>query len=114
MNEQKCVRDMSSTAAAAALSSGTGLLPSSASAAASGAVSASASASTAAMATTLGLSKVFILDKYFSELQKFWETEKRLQGKSTRWPECLFNADLDEQVLWLRRTKSQAPTYSNG
>ena len=32
------------------------------------------------MATTLGLSKVFILDKYFSELQKFWETEKRLQG----------------------------------
>ena len=38
------------------------------------------SSSTAAMATTLGLSKVFILDKYFSELQKFWETEKRLQG----------------------------------
>ena len=34
-----------------------------------------------AMATTLGLSKVFILDKYFSELQKFWETEKRLQGR---------------------------------
>ena len=38
------------------------------------------SSSTTAMATTLGLSKVFILDKYFSELQKFWETEKRLQG----------------------------------
>ena len=33
-------------------------------------------------AATLGLSKVFILDKYFAELQKFWETEKRLQGKS--------------------------------
>ena len=33
------------------------------------------------MATTVGLSKVFILDKYFTELQKFWETEKRLQGK---------------------------------
>lgn len=31
---------------------------------------------------TLGLSKVFILDKYFTELQKFWETEKKLQGKS--------------------------------
>lgn len=30
---------------------------------------------------TLGLSKVFILDKYFTELQKFWETEKKLQGK---------------------------------
>ncbi|XP_017854595.1 unconventional myosin-IXa isoform X3 [Drosophila busckii] len=25
------------------------------------------------------LSKVFILDKYFTELQKFWETEKKLQ-----------------------------------
>ncbi|KPJ07417.1 hypothetical protein RR48_08430 [Papilio machaon] len=34
----------------------------------------------AAMAT-LGLSKVFILDKYFTELQKFWETEKKLQGE---------------------------------
>jgi len=31
---------------------------------------------------TLGLSKVFILDKYFTELQKFWETEKKLQGKA--------------------------------
>jgi hypothetical protein len=30
---------------------------------------------------TLGLSKVFILDKYFAELQKFWETERKLQGK---------------------------------
>ena len=28
-----------------------------------------------------GMSKVYILDKYFHELQKFWETEKRLQGK---------------------------------
>jgi hypothetical protein len=25
--------------------------------------------------------KVFILDKYFKELQKFWETGKMLQGK---------------------------------
>ena len=32
------------------------------------------------MAASLGLSKVFILDKYFTELQKFWETEKKLQG----------------------------------
>ena len=30
---------------------------------------------------TLGISKVFILDKYFTELQKFWDTEKRLQGE---------------------------------
>ena len=29
---------------------------------------------------TMGTNKVFILDKYFSELQKFWDTEKRLQG----------------------------------
>lgn len=28
------------------------------------------------MATAVGLSKVFILDKYFSELQKFWDTER--------------------------------------
>ena len=28
-----------------------------------------------------GMSKVYILDKYFHELQKFWDTEKRLQGK---------------------------------
>ena len=40
--------------------------------------------STASMATSLGYSKVFILDKYFSELQKFWETEKRLQGTTKR------------------------------
>jgi hypothetical protein len=30
---------------------------------------------------TLGISKVFILDKYFTELQKFWDTEKKLQGE---------------------------------
>lgn len=35
---------------------------------------------------TLGLSKVFILDKYFTELQKFWETEKKLQGERARAP----------------------------
>ena len=35
------------------------------------------SATMSAAAGTLGLSKVFILEKYFSELQKFWETEKR-------------------------------------
>ncbi|XP_022237040.1 unconventional myosin-Vb-like [Limulus polyphemus] len=32
---------------------------------------------------TLGLSKVFILDKYFTELQKFWETERKLQESSS-------------------------------
>ncbi|TRY68528.1 hypothetical protein TCAL_13103 [Tigriopus californicus] len=35
------------------------------------------------MAATLGLNKVFILDKYFSELQKYWETEKRLQDATS-------------------------------
>lgn len=38
-------------------------------------------ASAAPDMATLGLSKVFILDKYFTELQKFWETEKKLQGE---------------------------------
>ena len=33
------------------------------------------------MATTMGTNKVYILDKYFNELQKFWDTEKRLQGE---------------------------------
>ena len=37
------------------------------------------------MSTTLGISKVFILDKYFNELQKFWDTEKRLQGKTLQY-----------------------------
>ncbi|RWS31912.1 unconventional myosin-IXb-like protein [Leptotrombidium deliense] len=32
------------------------------------------------MATAVALSKVFILDKYFTELQKFWETEKKFKG----------------------------------
>ena len=31
-----------------------------------------------------GMSKVFILDKYFNELQKFWDTEKRLKGKQSQ------------------------------
>lgn len=35
------------------------------------------------MAANIGLSKVFILDKYFKELQKFWETEKKLQGNES-------------------------------
>ena len=30
------------------------------------------------------MSKVFILDKYFNELQKFWDTEKRLKGKQIK------------------------------
>lgn len=38
---------------------------------------------------TLGLSKVFILDKYFTELQKFWETEKKLQGVCSRKCACV-------------------------
>ena len=39
---------------------------------------------------TLGLSKVFILDKYFTELQKFWETEKKLQGTKLRSCDNIF------------------------
>ena len=36
---------------------------------------------TSASSQHIGMSKVYILDKYFHELQKFWDTEKRLQGK---------------------------------
>ena len=39
---------------------------------------------------TLGLSKVFILDKYFTELQKFWETKKKLQGTKLRSCDNIF------------------------
>ncbi|KAL1381219.1 hypothetical protein pipiens_013620 [Culex pipiens pipiens] len=43
---------------------------------------------------TLGLSKVFILDKYFTELQKFWETEKKLQvAAATPGPDRLRRED---------------------
>ena len=38
------------------------------------------SGSTPNLNPSVGMSKVFMLDKYFSELQKFWDTEKRLQG----------------------------------
>lgn len=44
----------------------------------------------AAEMATLGLSKVFILDKYFTELQKFWETEKKLQGVCGVVWECIY------------------------
>jgi hypothetical protein len=35
------------------------------------------------MATAVGLSKVFILDKYFTELTKYWQTERQLQDASS-------------------------------
>lgn len=37
--------------------------------------------SSASAPAQIGMSKVFILDKYFNELQKFWDTENRLKGK---------------------------------
>lgn len=40
-----------------------------------------------AMAT---FSKVFILDKYFSEYQKFKETEKKLQGMQIQGKKNIF------------------------
>lgn len=43
------------------------------------------------MAANIGLSKVFILDKYFKELQKFWETEKKLQGEWLDVKKCRQN-----------------------
>lgn len=43
---------------------------------------------------SVGHSKVFILDKYFTELQKFWETEIKLQG-------IYYNADCDKITMEL-------------
>ena len=39
-------------------------------------------------AATMGTNKVFILEKYFNELQKFWDTEKRLHGKRQQADPC--------------------------
>lgn len=50
---------------------------------------------------TLGLSKVFILDKYFTELQKFWETEKKLQGEGQDFK---FEKQLNVTRLHLMKT----------
>ena len=36
----------------------------------------------------IGLSKVFILDKYFNELSKYWETEIKLQGMFDLFWKC--------------------------
>ncbi|XP_074602506.1 unconventional myosin-IXb-like dachs isoform X2 [Brevipalpus obovatus] len=42
---------------------------------------------------TVGLSKVFILDKYFTELQKYWETEKKLKENDRSEPCSIFTGD---------------------
>lgn len=63
----------------------------------------------AAMAT-LGLSKVFILDKYFTELQKFWETEKKLQGeRRTHGPRCGLSRRC--HVFMFLSGRSKTPTF---
>jgi hypothetical protein len=54
---------------------------------------------------TIGLSKVFILDKYFTELQKFWETERKVQGNNTThhqppFESCLYCKDIVKHVSW--------------
>ena len=46
----------------------------------------------------VGMSKVFILDKYFNELQKFWDTEKRLKGKQIQNFEFL---KLNEYITYI-------------
>ena len=59
---------------------------------------------------TIGLSKVFILDKYFTELQKFWETERKVQGSAVCYFQsiqhcddflfCLTTANHDTRLLY--------------
>lgn len=61
-----------------------------------------------AMMATLGLSKVFILDKYFTELQKFWETEKKLQGE-VQPPRRRPRPDCDDYYFLCRVRCSKAP-----
>lgn len=68
------------------------------------------------MAATLGLSKVFILDKYFSELQKYWETEKRLQdAKSNGEAENLQNRlrSLSTGLVGLRNSLQDQQQHSS-
>ncbi|XP_077491338.1 unconventional myosin-IXb-like dachs isoform X2 [Amblyomma americanum] len=53
---------------------------------------------------TLGLSKVFILDKYFAELQKFWETERKLQEAATsRRTATASNASSSNEAVHLQQ-----------
>lgn len=46
----------------------------------------------------IGLSKVFILDKYFNELSKYWETEIKLQG-------MYYVIDLNECTIFLMKLR---------
>lgn len=64
----------------------------------------------AAMAT-LGLSKVFILDKYFTELQKFWETEKKLQGELAKTSQNTLNFSNNQPLFPILLKEPQTLTY---
>ncbi|XP_050538527.1 unconventional myosin-IXb isoform X2 [Daktulosphaira vitifoliae] len=69
------------------------------------------------MMTSVGHSKVFILDKYFTELQKFWETEIKLQDAS-----CSNEAvhlqqrlrSLSTELVTLRNSLNQGQGATNG
>ena len=66
---------------------------------------------------TIGLSKVFILDKYFTELQKFWETERKVQGKQSetrRGGPLLMAQRLVTNVQRLQRGKNVRLAPING
>lgn len=65
---------------------------------------------------TLGLSKVFILDKYFTELQKFWETEKKLQDASSNEAVHLQQRlrSLSSELVTLRNRLHVTNGHSNG
>ena len=63
-----------------------------------------------------GMSKVFILDKYFNELQKFWDTEKRLKGKQSQifLSLTLVWDSSEARIEWLFfRAKRSTCTHSN-
>ena len=60
-----------------------------------------------------GMSKVFILDKYFNELQKFWDTEKRLKGKPIFFLTLSFRAKRESSGFSSERSDQRENSHSN-
>lgn len=60
------------------------------------------------MTATMGVGdKVFILDKYFDEIQKFWVTEKRLQDATTTGEQVNLQTRLQKQATELVTLRSR-------
>ncbi|XP_054159659.1 uncharacterized protein LOC128957868 [Oppia nitens] len=68
------------------------------------------------MATAVGLSKVFILDKYFTELTKYWQTERQLQDATSNEAVHLQQQlkNLSSELVTLRTRLRISPVEPNG